>query len=112
MKTFAIAFALLMLSAATASAGDVAVSPATLDSMGLASMQHMSDSDGLTVRGTGPFENLFGGSVPSLLGNSMSSMANMVGNGLGGLPVGDQIIGGFAPFIVGDAFNFGGNFPF
>lgn len=58
MKSFAIALGLLTLFAATASAGDQAVSNATLDRMGLGGMQAMSDADGLEVRGKGVFDNL------------------------------------------------------
>ena len=117
MKSFAIAFASVMLSAATASAGDLAVSASTLDSMGLGSMQQMSDSDGLTVRGKGPLEDIFGGQIPALLGSSFSSMSDMLGNGFGGISMGDQISGGFELFsgglpFGGGGFNFGGNFPF
>jgi hypothetical protein len=57
-----------MLFAATASAGDLAVSKSTLGSMGLASMQTMSDNDGLAVRGKGTFANVWGGSSATFLG--------------------------------------------
>jgi hypothetical protein len=62
MRSFAIGCAFLMMFAATASAADLAVSKATLGSMGLSSMQSMSDSDGLAVRGKGTFANVWGGS--------------------------------------------------
>lgn len=58
MKTLALA-SLVMLFAATAMAGDAAVPASTLDGMGLAKMQQMSDTDGMTVRGKGPFDNQF-----------------------------------------------------
>ena len=62
MRSFAIACAVLMLFAATASAGELAVSKSTLGSMGLSSMQLMSDNDGLAVRGKGTFAGVWGGS--------------------------------------------------
>ncbi|MEX0677272.1 MAG: hypothetical protein WD063_09365 [Pirellulales bacterium] len=62
MKNFAIACAVLMLFAATASAGDLAVSKSTLGSMGLSSMQLMSDTDGMAVRGMGVTAAVWGGS--------------------------------------------------
>jgi hypothetical protein len=62
MRSFAIACGVLMLFAATASAGDLAVSKNTLGSMGLGGMQTLSDSDGMAVRGKGTFSNVWGGS--------------------------------------------------
>jgi hypothetical protein len=62
MRSFAIACAVLMLFAATASAGDLAISKSTLGSMGLGGMQTLSDSDGLAVRGKGTFASVWGGS--------------------------------------------------
>ena len=62
MRNFAIACAVLTLFAATASAGELAVSNSTLGSMGLGSMQPMSDTDGLAVRGKGVFAGVWGGS--------------------------------------------------
>lgn len=117
MRTVAIASALVVWSAATALAGDAPVSPSTLDSMGLSNMQHMSDSDGLTVRGKGPLEDWFGNRIPTQLGNSIGSIADMLGDGFGGILLGDQIMGGFELFtggvpFGGGGFNFGGNFPF
>jgi len=63
MKSFAIASAVFMLFAATASAGDLAVSASTLEGMGLAGMQQLSDHDGLAVRGMGLFDNLGVGGI-------------------------------------------------
>lgn len=54
MKNFAFACAALMLLAATASAAEP-VAKSTLSSMGLGSMQQMSDNDGLAVRGKPAF---------------------------------------------------------
>lgn len=61
MKSFAIAFSLMMVCAATASAGD-AVSKSALGSMGLGGMQEMSDADGMAVRGKGVSAAVWGGS--------------------------------------------------
>jgi hypothetical protein len=58
MKTLAIAVTFVLFSAATAMAGEMAVSKSTLDSMGLASMLQLSDHDGLAIRGKGPFDNM------------------------------------------------------
>jgi len=73
MKSFAIACAALMLLAATASAGDLAVSKSTLGSMGLGGMQTMSDDDGMTVRGKGTFAAVWGGSVANWPGQQSSN---------------------------------------
>lgn len=62
MKNVSIAGIALMLFAATAAASDKAVSKSTLSSMGLATMQQMTDSDGLAVRGKGTFAGVWGGS--------------------------------------------------
>jgi hypothetical protein len=58
MKTLVIVCTVVMLFAATASAGDLAISKASLGSMGLGTMQSLSDSDGMAVRGKGPFDSL------------------------------------------------------
>jgi len=65
MKYVAIAGALVIFSAATAAAGDLAVSNSTLSSMGLGGMDRMSDNDGLAVRGKGTFANVSGTSYAS-----------------------------------------------
>ena len=65
MKTLAFACAALMLLAATASAGDLAVSKSTLNSMGLGGMQQLSDTDGMAVRGQGVFAQVRGRSSAS-----------------------------------------------
>ncbi|MEX0677273.1 MAG: hypothetical protein WD063_09370 [Pirellulales bacterium] len=67
MKTLAFVCAALMLLAATASAGELAVSKSTLNNMGLGGMQSMSDTDGLAVRGKAVFATVSGGSVASWL---------------------------------------------
>lgn len=65
MKSFAIGCALLMGFAATASAGELAVSKSTLGNMGLGGMQLMSDEDGQAIRGKGTFASVWGGSQAS-----------------------------------------------
>ena len=67
MKNFAFACAAVMLFAATAKAGDLAVSKSTLGSMGLGSMQQMSDNDGLAVRGKGTQASVWGGELGQLV---------------------------------------------
>lgn len=57
-----------MLFAATASAADLAVSNSTLGNMGLGSMQVMSDTDGLAVRGKGVSVAVWGSSQASWFG--------------------------------------------
>ena len=47
----------------TASAGELAVSKSTLGNMGLGSMQVLSDTDGLAVRGKGTFAGVWGSST-------------------------------------------------
>jgi hypothetical protein len=83
MRSFAIACAILMLFAATASAGDLAVSKNTLGSMGLSGMQTMSDSDGLAVRGKGTFANVWGGSVADFHGQHSENFYEAGANWLG-----------------------------
>jgi hypothetical protein len=73
MKTFAFGCAALMLLAATASANDLAVSKSTLGSMGLGSMQTMSDGDGLAVRGKGTFAGVWGSSSAHWPGQQASN---------------------------------------
>lgn len=53
MKSIAMATAAMLLVAAGATAGELAVSNSTLDNMGLGSMERMSDDAGLAVRGKG-----------------------------------------------------------
>ncbi|REK15790.1 MAG: hypothetical protein DWQ37_08200 [Planctomycetota bacterium] len=57
MKRLALASAFLALTAAATSAAELAVTETTLQQMGLGTMQQMSDADGMTVRGKGPFED-------------------------------------------------------
>lgn len=58
MKTLAIAVSLVLFSAATTMADDLAVSKSTLNRMGLASMTQLSDHDGLAIRGKGHFDSM------------------------------------------------------
>jgi hypothetical protein len=97
MKSIALAGAVLVLLAATAQAGDKAVSKSTLTSMGLGSMQLMTDQDGLAVRGQGlifpsfpgfggmggfggfelpPLEGIPGGSVGGFFTSSFSGITS------------------------------------
>jgi hypothetical protein len=62
MKYVAIACALVLFAASTAAAGDLAVPRSTLGSMGLGSMNHLSDNDGLAIRGMGTFAGVSGSS--------------------------------------------------
>ncbi|MEX0679506.1 MAG: hypothetical protein WD063_20700 [Pirellulales bacterium] len=114
MKTFAIASVFVLLSAATASAGDLAVSKSTLDNMGLGGMQQLSDSDGLAVRGKGPFEDMFGNTMSSFFSSALGGIGDLSGLDLGGVQLGDNIFGGFqSGFPFGNAFGgLGLNLPF
>lgn len=97
MKTLATAFAALMLLAATASAGDLAVSKSTLNQMGLGGMHEMSDSAGDAVRGKGVFAGVWGGSVANFPGQQSSS--NNYASGASWLgPVGASAAGGSVSF--------------
>jgi hypothetical protein len=57
---YAIACAVVMIGAASAAAADLAVSKSTLGSMGLGSMNLMSDNEGLAIRGKGTFAGVTG----------------------------------------------------
>jgi hypothetical protein len=72
MKNFAFACAALMLLAATASAAEP-IAKSTLSSMGLGSMQIMSDNDGLAVRGKGTNASVWGGSAANWYGGQSSA---------------------------------------
>ena len=100
MRNVAIVCAVLMLFAATASAGDLAVSKSTLDSMGLSGMQEMSDTDGMAVRGKGVFAEVWGGSQANWFsGNGQQSSSNHYAAGASWLgPVGASASGGSLSF--------------
>ena len=97
MRLFAISSAIVILSAATAMAGDFGVSKSTLDSMGLVGMQQMSDEDGLTVRGKGPFDDMFGSMVPGAFSGPFGDIGS---GGIGGT-FGSTFGAGFGQFIGG-----------
>ena len=60
MRALAIACALVALCATSARADDLAVPHSTLESMGLAAMQPLSDDAGQNVRGEGIFDGIQG----------------------------------------------------
>ena len=99
MKTLAFVCAAVMLLAATASAGDLAVSKSTLSHMGLGGMQTMSDRDGSTVRGQGVFANVGG-----------LSMANWPGpqSSLNGYEAGASWLGPVGASAGGSSLSFAG----
>jgi len=72
MKNVAFACAAVMLFAATASAAEP-VAKSTLSSMGLGSMQQMSDNDGLAVRGKGTSASVWGSSSANFFGQSSNN---------------------------------------
>lgn len=104
MKTFAIACAALMLLAATASAGDLAVSKSTLASMGLGGMQQISDTEGQAVRGKAVFAAVWGGSIATFPGqfstNNYAAGASWLG------PVGASASGNSFSFAGQVGINF------
>lgn len=112
MKKLALALVLVAGIAASASAADRAVSKSTLSSMGLSSMQVMSDTDGLAVRGKGTFAFTWGGSSANFLGqqsvNNYSSGSTKFFGGPSGSKGGSLSFGGIvggigsgSGFIVG-----------
>ena len=123
MRTVAIASALVVWSAATALAGDAAVSPSTLDSMGLGSMQPMSDHDGLAIRGKGFIDGLIAGIFPDWVFGDLTPPAppSSPPSPFGDSPFGsDSLLGGFqggspnfgsGPSVGGNTFGFGAGFP-
>lgn len=131
MRVFAIAGAVLMLFATTASAAELSVAGPTLESMGLGGMQQLSDSEGRQVRGQGLGDVFLGaalGQIDLLINDGITSagggeivghinlsdmvLGNMdgfddfggIGGGFGGLGGG---LGGFGGGL-GGGFNFGG----
>lgn len=107
MKAFAISSAAVILFAAAASAGDLAVSSKTLDSMGLGSMQQMSDRDGMAVRGKGPFDNLWLGGNTTNSGLFGAAPSGPRVPGFGGPSLGNSHGDRFLGFGSG----MGGNVP-
>jgi hypothetical protein len=116
MRSFAIAGAVLMLFTTTATAGDLSVSGSTLDSMGLGTMQQLSDIDGLQVRGQGLGDMFLG---PALGGLDGAINEALIGAGAGdlfphGLNVGDMVLGELPDFDLpgfGGGLGGGGGFP-
>ncbi len=102
MKTLAIACACVLLVAATASAGDVAVSKSTLDGMGLGTMQPLSDQEGALVRGKFTSAGVWGGSIATWNGQSASNSYFASSSWLGN--------NGSSAF--GNSLSFAGNFQF
>ena len=94
MKNVVIACFVLMLFAATASAADLAVSNSTLGNMGLGSMQVMSDTDGLAVRGKGVSAAVWGGSQAqfrnSYASNNYEASSSWLGD-VGARATGDSL---------------------
>jgi hypothetical protein len=77
MKALVAACALVFGLASAATAGESSVTPDTLNQMGLADMDTLSDSEGMTVRGKGPFGSFAGfggfggiGSFGNIFGSS------------------------------------------
>jgi hypothetical protein len=97
-----------MLLAATASAGELAVSKSTLGHMGLGGMQVMSDDDGTTVRGKGTFAAVWGGSAANWPGQQSSNNNYAAGAKWNGTP--SSAVGGSLSFAgkVGVMFNVDG----
>ncbi|REK19287.1 MAG: hypothetical protein DWQ37_01460 [Planctomycetota bacterium] len=74
MKTAIAGVALALMAVSTASAGEPAgISKNTLGNMGLGSMQTMSDTEGMTVRGKGTFAGVWGGSTAAWSGGQVSN---------------------------------------
>jgi hypothetical protein len=75
MKKFAIACAALVVVASmavSASAAD-AISKSTLSSMGFSSMQQISDTDGLAIRGKGTSASVWGESTANYKGQTSTN---------------------------------------
>jgi len=72
MKNAFLALALVAAFAVSASAAEP-VSKSALSSMGLGSMQQMSDNDGLAVRGKGTFAGVWGSSTAAWSGGQLSN---------------------------------------
>ncbi|HEX5446296.1 MAG TPA: hypothetical protein VFW87_20885 [Pirellulales bacterium] len=80
MKYVAIACAFVLFTAATAAAGDLAVSKSALGSMGLGSMQLLSDNEGQAIRGKGTFAGVTGSSHASWLVSNGPSLQESTNN--------------------------------
>jgi len=73
MKTAVLACAALVMMVASASAAERTISKSTLSSMGLGSMQLMSDSDGLAIRGKGTSASVWGEGTANYLGQTSTN---------------------------------------
>ncbi|MEX0677274.1 MAG: hypothetical protein WD063_09375 [Pirellulales bacterium] len=102
MKTLAIACTCLLLFAATASADDVTVSKAILDSMGLGTMQVLPDRDGMAVRGKFTSAGVWGGSIATWGGQTSSN----------NYFAGSSWLGSQGSSALGSSLSFGGTFQF
>ena len=124
MKSFAIVVAVLMLFAATAAAGDLAVSKSTLDGMGLADMQLLSDQDGMAVRGKGFIDDFLSSLLPDLsinLPGADDTPSNpQPDSPFGNSPFDKSFLNSFqggsdqfgsGPSLLGNSFNFGSSAP-
>ena len=103
-KIFALVCATILLSAASATAGEPVVPGSTLAAMGLADMQPLSDADGLAVRGKGTFANVWGGSTANWFGQSST---NHYSAGSSWLGKSSGALGGSSSFAGKFQFNFG-----
>jgi len=114
MKSFQIVCAALVVlaaSAVSASAADRAISKSTLASMGLSSMQTLSDNDGLAIRGKGTYANVWGSGTAILFGSGQTSgyNAGAAHNHGSSLAVGGNVnvvgfggsIGNLSGFVIG-----------
>lgn len=101
MRILAMAGAAILLFAATAAADDLAVSKSTLGSMGLDTMQPLSDVDGQAVRGKGSLSGVWGTSTASWGGQTSSNSYSAGSSWLGK-----------SSSALGNSQSFSGNFQF
>ena len=112
--------------AATAGAGEMAVSKSTLAEMGLGPMQPLSDSDGLAVRGKGFLDSLFSLLIPGWppevpdpappphgppTGPPPAYQSPFGDDSILHSPTGGSLNFGSGPTVGGNTFGFHGNFP-
>jgi hypothetical protein len=118
MKILATAAAAIALFAASASAGDLSVSGATLANMGLGGMQQLSDVEGQSIRGQGLGDDFLAATFLHLDGlingaiNEAGAGGSVAPVNLGGIVLGTLggIGGGGGGFPTGGSFNgFGGS---
>ncbi len=121
MKSFAIASAVIMLCAASARAGDLAVADSTLENMGLGQMQQLSDADGRQVRGQGLLD-AFGPAMDGFLDSALGEMGLQINGALFEAGAGDVVgdigldginLDGFGGIGgIGGGLSLGGGFDF